>query len=83
MCLSRLSEDIDIEEDIAASIFEEAGAGVFAFRPVGLEDVELAVNNFSSQACGEDIISQSAIYKTLPFIGTHLMKLFNVSRDFS
>ena len=38
----------DIED--AASIFEEAGAGGFAFRPVGLGDVELAVKHFSSQA---------------------------------
>ena len=47
----------DIED--AASIFEEAVAGGFAFRPVGLGDVELAVKHFSLQACGEESIPQS------------------------
>ena len=45
----------------AASIFEEAGAGDFAFRPVGFGDVELAVKNFSLQACSDDEIPQSVI----------------------
>ena len=67
-------EDID-----AASIFEEASAGGFAFRPVGLGDVELAVKNFFSQAYGEDGIPQSVISKALPFIGPHVVKLFNAS----
>ena len=61
----------------AASIFEEAGAGGFAFKPVGLVDVELAVKYFFSQACGEDRISQSGISKALPFIRPHLVKLFD------
>ena len=64
----------DVED--AASIFEETGAGGFAFRPVGLGDVELAVKHLSSQACG---VSQSVISKALPFIAHHLVKLFNAS----
>ena len=67
----------DIED--AASIFKEAGAGGFAFSPVGLGDVELAVKHFSSQACGENEIPQSVISKAPPFIGPHLVKFFYAS----
>ena len=67
----------DIED--AVCIFQEAGAGGFIFRPFGLGDVKLAVKHFSSRACGEDGIPQSVISKALPFIGPHLVKLFNAS----
>ena len=66
----------------AASIFEEAGYGSFAFRPVGLGDVELAVEHFFTQACGGDGIPQSVFSKALILvIGPHLVKLFNASFD--
>ena len=67
----------DIED--AASIFGEAGAGDFAFKPAGLGDVELAVKHLSSQACSQVGIPQSVISKALSFIGPHVVKLSNAS----
>ena len=51
----------------------------FAFKPVSLSDVILAVAHFTSQAKEEDDIPQSVIGKSLPTIGPLLVMLFNLS----
>ena len=72
-----VSSTEDLEN--AASILEDTGSAGFAFMPVSLRDVELAVKHFTSQTCGEHGLPQSVILKALPTIGPHLVKLFNAS----
>ena len=54
-----VSSTEDLEN--VASILGETGHAGFAFRPVSLRDVKLAVKHFNSQACGEDGIPQNVI----------------------
>ena len=65
--------------ETAADIIEAAGENGFAFEPVSVDDVRVAVRHFLSQASGEDGIMQSVVAKVLPAIGTGLVQLFNVS----
>ena len=67
------------DSEIRQRIISNSSPGGFAFKPIDINDVILAVSHFSSQACGEDGISQSVIVNTLPVIGTFLVKLFNSS----
>ena len=67
----------DIED--VASIFEEAGAGGFVFRSVGLGNVALVVKHLFSEACGKDGVPLSVISKALLIIGPHLVELISAS----
>ncbi|WP_316206607.1 hypothetical protein, partial [Escherichia coli] len=65
------------DDELRERVLTECSEDGFAFKPVNINDVVLAISHFSSQARGEDGISQSVILKALPFIGEHLVTLFN------
>ena len=68
----------ETEEELS-NIAATASEDDFKFRTVTFVDVILAVAHFSSQAKGEDGILQSVIAKALPYLGHHLVTLFNTS----
>lgn len=69
------NENADTLKDIVSNAPEEG----FAFSKISLKDVKEAVAHFSSEAVGEDGIPHSIISKALPFIGPHVVQIFNAS----
>ena len=74
--VSPLDESVGVDE-----VLQEAADDGFKFRPVILAEVVLAISHFSSQARGEDEISQSVVVEAIPFVDDFLVEIFNFSME--